>query len=413
MTKETTESITFRLELVEIEKIIPNPKNSRYITEKKKERLSYSMGKYKLHDRPIVNEKDKDGNYLLLAGHKRLEIEKENGHSQIYVQIPERPLTQEEFDELSLLHNNASGEYDFEELQTHFDIDYLIEVGGFEMYQFSFQIEDDEAEEDDYQVPEKIETDIKKGDLFVFQKGDLTHKLLCGDSQDEKEVSRLLDGYTPDLMVTDPPYGVSYDPEWRNKAGVNKSKGRIGKVKNDDTPEWTRAYELSNAPVAYIWHAGKYTSTVLENLKSVGYLPISQIIWKKDQFVLSRGDYHWQHEPCWYVHKKGKKHNWQGARDQSTIWEIAKVDRNEDAYGHGTQKPIECMARPIRNNSKKGEIVYDPFLGSGTTMVAAHQMQRNCYGIDLDEKWCQVIVDRMIALDPEIKVFRNMKPYKK
>lgn len=218
-------------------------------------------------------------------------------------------------------------------------------------------------------------------------------------------------------MVTDPPYGVSYDPSWREEVDLGLGKRSKGLVKNDDKIQWTEAYSLFTGDVSYVWHAGKYTDIVLSNLKDCGFEPVSQIIWAKQHFALSRGDYHWQHEPCWYAVKKGKKHNWQGDRTQSTLWEIKNNNsfgnsNTEETFGHGTQKPIECMARPIRNNSIDGDVIYDPFLGSGSTMVAAHQLNRKCYGMELDPKYCQVIIDRMIKLDPTLEIKRNGKPYK-
>jgi len=133
-------------------------------------------------------------------------------------------------------------------------------------------------------------------------------------------------------------------------------------------------------------------------LKCIGYEIISQIIWIKDQYALSRGDYHWRHEPCWYAVKKGARHNWQGARDQCTVWQINRVDKNEDAYGHSTQKPIECMARPIQNNTLIGEIVVDPFLGSGTTLVACEQTGRIGCGIEIEPKYISVSLERLSLL---------------
>ena len=132
----------------------------------------------------------------------------------------------------------------------------------------------------------------------------------------------------------------------------------------------------------------------------------SQIIWAKSNIVISRGHYHWKHEPCWYAFKKGESANWIGDRSQTTLWDIDKPMKSET--GHSTQKPVECMARPIRNHD--GD-VYDPFLGSGTTMVAAHQLNRKCYGMEIDPKYCQVIVDRMVKLDPSLEIKRNGKAY--
>lgn len=264
-----------------------------------------------------------------------------------------------------------------------------------------------DAQEDGYEVPDDIKTDIVLGDLFEIGE----HRLLCGSSTEANAVAKLLNGKEPYLMVTDPPYGVNYDANWRNEA--DRADGRpIGaratmKVNNDDQSDWTEAWVLSPAKVAYVWHAGKFSATVQQSLEKSEFQMRSQIIWVKNNIVISRGDYHWKHEPCWYAVKKGNKGNWASDRKQTTVWEIDKPMKSET--GHSTQKPVECMAKPIANHD--GD-VYDPFLGSGTTMVAAHQLNRKCYGMELDPKYCQVIVDRMLKLDPAIEVKLNGKPYK-
>ena len=239
---------------------------------------------------------------------------------------------------------------------------------------------------------ETIETDIQIGDLYKLGE----HRLICGDSTNRIHVEKLLNGITPILMVTDPPYGVKYDPMWRKKAGVTNSK-RMGSVENDDRCDWTEAYNLFKGEVVYVWHGGKNAAMFADNLISAGFEIVSQIIWNKQQMVLSRGDYHWKHEPCWYAVRSGKNHNWCGDRSQTTIWDIKNLvsSKEEDSKQfHGTQKPIECMAIPIRNNSNTGDSVYDPFLGSGTTLIAAEQLKRICYGVELSPQYCQAIIWR-------------------
>lgn len=228
------------------------------------------------------------------------------------------------------------------------------------------------------------------------------HRLICGDSTVVEDVARLMANATPAVMVTDPPYGVEYDPSWRAEAGVNKNDGKMGKVQNDDRCDWTDAYALAGADVAYVWHGGINAGEFQRTLEACGYKVVSQIIWSKDRFALGRGDYHWHHEPCWYAVREGKPHNWQGARDQSTIWEIARAD--DSGHGHGTQKPLECMARPIRNNSRPGDIIYDPFTGSGTTIVACERLGRVGLGIELDPKYVAVSLQRMadMGLEPRL-----------
>jgi DNA modification methylase len=201
----------------------------------------------------------------------------------------------------------------------------------------------------------------------------------------------LLGDVRPLLMVTDPPYGVEYDPSWRNQAGAAKTK-RTGKVLNDDRADWREVWALFPGDVAYVWHGALHSSTVAESLVAAGFAVRSQIIWAKDRLVLSRGDYHWQHEPCWYAVRKGATGHYNGDRTQSTLWEIDKPQKSET--GHSTQKPIECMERPIRNNSKPGELVYEPFSGSGTTIIACERTGRKCRAIELNPAYVAVAIQR-------------------
>ncbi|MBT9291838.1 site-specific DNA-methyltransferase [Prosthecodimorpha staleyi] len=227
------------------------------------------------------------------------------------------------------------------------------------------------------------------GDLWVLGR----HRLICGDATQADAVARLLGAVRPHLMVTDPPYGVDYDPEWRERAGVNTSTAAKGKVLNDDRADWREAWALFPGDVAYVWHAGLFAGTAGESLIASGFKLRSQIIWDKGQLVLSRGDYHWQHEPCWYA-VRGKGH-WSGDRKQTTVWAIAKPQKSET--GHGTQKPVECMRRPIENNSSPGQAVYEPFSGSGTTIIAGEQSGRSVYAVELNPAYVDIAVERWQA----------------
>nr|WP_244153654.1 site-specific DNA-methyltransferase [Sulfitobacter delicatus] len=231
----------------------------------------------------------------------------------------------------------------------------------------------------------------------VSRRGDLwqlgPHRLLCGDATDRGAVARLLDGVTPHLMVTDPPYGVDYDPDWRNRAGAAQTK-RTGKVLNDDRADWRAAWALFPGEVAYVWHGALHATTVAESLSATGFEIRSQIIWAKERLVLSRGHYHWQHEPAWYA-VRGKGH-WSGDRKQSTLWSIPSRDQDADTV-HGTQKPVECMRRPMLNNSSPGQAVFEPFCGSGTTLIAAETTGRVCLAMELDPAYVDVAVQRWQA----------------
>ena len=191
------------------------------------------------------------------------------------------------------------------------------------------------TDEDD--VPDQQETTVASlGDVWVL--GD--HRIACGDSTDAANVARLLASVSPKLMVTDPPYGVEYDPAWRNSRGISKSQ-RIGRVLNDGQADWSVAWDLFPGDIAYVWHAALRASIVAESLFKTGFAIRAQIIWAKSRLVIGRGDYQWQHEPCWYaVRKKG---HWTGDRKQTTLWSIASKDQDAETV-HGTQKPVGMHA---------------------------------------------------------------------
>ncbi len=250
-------------------------------------------------------------------------------------------------------------------------------------------LREDGAAEGEDDVPEApVDPVSLPGDLWIMG----SHRLICGDSTSADVVAKLLGDVRPLLMVTDPPYGVEYDPAWRNATGASATK-RTGKVLNDDRADWHEAWALFPGDVAYVWHGALHATTVADSLIGAGFDIRSQIIWAKDRLVLSRGDYHWQHEPCWYaVRKRGKGH-WAGDRKQTTLWQIANKDQDAETV-HGTQKPVECMRRPILNNSSPGQAVYEPFMGSGTTLIAAETTGRVCYGIELNPAYVDVAITR-------------------
>ena len=224
------------------------------------------------------------------------------------------------------------------------------------------------------------------GDVWLMGE----HRLCCGDATDPEDVKRLLGTRIPNLMVTDPPYGVDYDASWREGAGLNGPLAAHGKVTNDGFADWREAFVLFPGSIVYCWHAARYAALVQQSLEACGFTIRNQIIWEKNSLVIGRGDYHWQHEPCWYAVKK--KGRWLGDRKQSTLWEIAKNQKSET--GHSTQKPIDCMRRPMLNNSSPGELIYDPFMGSGTTLIAAAMEVRTALGMEIAPEYVDVGVKR-------------------
>ena len=664
---------------IDIKDLKEHSKNPRKISKNDMRELQRSIDKFGLCEFIVCNNDN-----TIIGGHQRVKALKSKKIKKAWALFPEEELSDVDADELNIRLNKNAGEWDFEVLKD-WDQNALLDW-GFQPEDFPSveQIEaekEDDAEDDKILEPPK-EPKTRRGDLIFL--GD--HRLLCGDSTIPEDVQRLLDGEEPILMVTDPPYGVEYDPSWRNKAG--KGKRAAGKVKNDDSHDWAISWSLFPGNVAYVWCASWYLPQVAKSLDDNNFERKSLIIWAKQHFALSRGDYHWQHEPCqpegtmvskvlsegrwkehsvieqvpietlkigdkvvsfgnakifrrgreitrigfreytgnmheisvgdlctkstsehqftvrmnpdkkdfyllylmkrgerwrigvckmfnsrgfglavrldqekgeaawvlsafqnkksaciaeqiatcvygiptthwetdrndtsenihrdmddidqiyqkigidrirkgvdqaiknygleieyplitseedgrfsrkqsrivracnlvpgimevpvpthgekfewlaissvrfkeeknvkvwsmdvdqdkhyvadgivthncWYAVRKGQKHNWQGSRKESTIWEIAnhncmggdKKD-DEEKNAHGTQKPIECMARPIRNNSAKGDSIYDPFVGSGTTLIACENLDRRCYAMELDPAYCDIIIER-------------------
>jgi DNA modification methylase len=248
-------------------------------------------------------------------------------------------------------------------------------------------------------VPEALDQPVSRlGDVWLL--GD--HRIGCGDSTSATDVAPVLGESQPHVMVTDPPYGVSYEPSWRGRRKLSGGKLAVGKVLNDDRIDWRQAYTLFSGDVAYVWHGALHGDVVAASLVACGLQPRAQIVWAKQHFTLGRGDYHWKHETCWYAVREGRTSHWQGGRTQTTVWEIANNNpfgnpQREQSWGHGTQKPVECMRRPIVNNSRPGQLVYDPFLGSGTSLIAAEMTGRSCRGLEVSPAYVDVILRRWQA----------------
>lgn len=248
---------------------------------------------------------------------------------------------------------------------------------------------------DENAVVEPGPTDIKPGDLFNLG----PHRILCGDATSPGDVARALGGANPVLMATDPPYGVSYDPAWRHRAHPNQ-RTATGRVINDDRADWTPAWNMFPGTIAYVWHAALHGPVVATSLENAGFRLRGQMIWVKQHFALSRGDYHWGHEPAWYA-IRGPKGQWRGDRRQTTVWEVPNLNpmggtraHENTITGHATQKPVRLFEIPILNHTSVGDSVYDPFLGSGTALVAAEKLGRVCLGIEIDPKYVQAALTR-------------------
>jgi len=396
--------IPSQIELWPIERLRPYARNARLHSDNQIAVLAANMIKFGWTMPCLISD---DGE--LIAGHGRIMAATQLGLSKIPV-LRLSHLDEDHRRALRLSDNSVADMAEWDELNLGLEVIDL-QALGFDMDLLGFsdaflegllrvaQGGDDadgssiEGEDD---IPEPPVTPVSvTGDLWQLG----SHRLICGDSTSADVVRRLLDGVKPLLMVTDPPYGVEYDPSWRNQAGAAKTK-RTGKVLNDDRADWREAWTLFPGDVAYIWHGALHAATVADSLSAAGFAIRSQIIWAKDRLVLSRGDYHWQHEPCWYaVRTKGKGH-WAGDRKQTTLWQIANKDQDATTV-HGTQKPVECMRRPMLNNSSPGQPVYEPFMGSGTTLIAAETTGRICYGVELNPAYVDVAIERWQAFTGE------------
>lgn len=379
-----------------VDTLTPHKHNAKIHTDAQIEAIAESIKQFGFVQ-PIVTDENK----IILAGHGRLEAAKRLQMAEVPVWVV-RGLTEDEKTAFMLADNKLNLLTGFDEdallaaiktiedktiLET-LDIDFSTELPNFDM-STNDMVPPPEATEDNFEVPkeDEVEVLIKTGDLIEMGQ----HRLICGDSTDPEVVKEVKNGQTVTLMCTDPPYGVEYDPSWRSN-----NKDKQGIVHNDDKTDWTETYKNVDAQIAYVWHSGKFTHLFAQNLEDAGFQIISQIIWNKERFAMPRGDYHWKHEPCWYAVKEKKTHNWQGSRKECTVWDISA--REDKGHGHSTQKPVECMARPITNNTSLGQVVCDPFLGSGTTLVAAEKLGRIFVGCELFPLYAQIALCRWIKL---------------
>ena len=380
---------------IAIDSITPYARNARKMPQQAIEKVAASIQEFGWRQ-PIVV----DGQGVIVCGHTRWLAAHKLGLARIPVHSASN-LTPAQIRAYRLMDNRSHQEtdWDFELLTTELlelrNLDLDLDLTGFDTREIDSRLvsaEDDERADLAPALPEHPVT--LPGDLWICG----PHRVLCGDATSAEHVARLVDGAEPFLMVTDPPYGVEYDPQWRERAGLGRQR-QVGVVANDHQADWSAAYQLFTGDVAYVWHAGVHAAEVADSLIAAEFQIRSQIVWAKQHFALSRGHYHWQHEPCWYGVRQGRSSRWRGDRTQSTVWQIANLNsfggnRDEPVTGHGAQKPVELMRRPILNHTECGDRVYDPFLGSGTTLIAAEQTERVCYGLEIDPRYVDVIVRR-------------------
>lgn len=381
---------SLKVESWPIERPVPYAKNPRKISAKAVGKVAASIKEFGFRQPIVVDEKD-----VVLVGHTRLLAAGQLGLEEVPVHRAEG-LTAAQAKAYRLADNRTNEEaiWDLNLLggEIHDLAGFDLSLTGFDPTELSQIRGAREGLTDEDEAPELPGAPVsRKGDVWRCD----GHRILCGDATQPDDIAKVLSGTKPLLMVTDPPYGVGYDPDWRNRAARANGKSygatAVGTVPNDNRHDWSGAWALFPGQVAYVWHAGKYAGQLQASLSKAGFIIRNQIIWAKPRFVIGRGAYHWQHEPCWYAIRKAKNANWHGDRGQSTLW---TVSHQKSETGHSAQKPVEIMRRPIVNHTDQRDAVYDPFLGSGTTMIAAETVGRVCYGIEIDEAYVDVAVKR-------------------
>lgn len=416
------------IEKKKISDLKPAPYNPRKSNEKQEANLKKSLEKFGVVE-PIVFNK-RTG--YIVGGHFRIRELKKLGYKEVDCVIVD--LNEDDEKELNIRLNANTGEWNWEILQADWDADTL-EDWGLDLPDDFIEEEIPEAKEDNFEIPDEIQTDIVLGDLIEIGE----HRLLCGDSTDSDSVAKLMNGEKADMVFTDPPYNVDY-------SGANGKKIQNDKMSSGDFYQFLFEFyknataNIKNGGVWYVWHTDNENINFRKAFEENNNKFSECLIWVKNTFALGHLDYHKKHETCLYGWKEGAGHYFTPDRTNTTVIddkiELKKLSKADmlkmlqEIYSdktkttvlycdkpyrsaeHPTMKPILLIAPLIENSSKKGWIVLDPFLGSGSTMVAAHQLKRKCYGIELDPKYCQVIVDRMIALDDSLIIKINGKEYK-
>ena len=393
--------------IVSIKDIKANKTNPRNIAPEKLKKLKKSISDFPdmLNKRPLVCFTDKDGKYVVLGGNMRLKACKELGIKELPIILADE-WTEEQKDEFIIKDNVGFGEWDWGVLQTDWDLQSLADW-GLEGFPFDDATEL-EAEEDDYEQPDDMQVDVVLGDLIEIGK----HRLLCGDSTKESDVNKLMNGQKADMVFTDPPYAL-----FGNSTGVagitddNMVRPFFKSIMNmlkKNTISYGHIYMCCD------WHSAFAIEACARDVE----------LKAKNMCIWDKGDggvgamYQQCYEIVWFFDNSPTnkttmntvKAGVKTVNGVPNIWRFPRVTSNRE---HNAQKPVEMISVPIENGSDKGNLVLDLFLGSGSTMVAAHQLNRKCYGMELDPKYCQVIIDRMLNLDPNLEIKINGNEYKK
>lgn len=381
---------TSEMQLVPITKLVPYVNNARTHSPEQINKLRSSLREFGFIN-PVIIDRD----FGVIAGHGRILAAKEEGITEVPCVFADH-LTEAQKKAYIIADNRMAMDAGWDEELLRVEIEALqaeafdLSLTGFDEKELSDLFKDDaDVQEDDFDVDAELEkpTFSKSGDVWTLGR----HRLVCGDSTKAETFETLMQGRKANLVVTDPPYNVNYE-------------GTAGKIKNDNLVD-EKFYQflfdafsniekvMADDASIYVFHADTEGLNFRKAFSDAGFYLSGCCIWKKPSLVLGRSPYQWQHEPCLYGWKKNGKHQWYADRKQTTIWEFEKTKKNTD---HPTMKPIPLLAYPIQNSSMSNTLILDPFGGSGSTLIACEQTDRSCYTIELDEKYCDVIVKRYI-----------------
>ena len=389
--------------------LIPYALNSRTHSDQQIAQLAAAIREFGFTNPVLVDEENN-----LIAGHGRLLAARKLKMDQV-PSIVVAGLDDRRRRALVIADNKLAlnAEWDVEALGVELD-DLAEEFGelmGFsqdELVALMTKVEEGLTDED--AVPDAPDVPITvEGDVWTLG----NHRLMCGDSTSIDAVDKLMDGQSPNTMLTDPPYGIQYEANWRATANsrIKTDREKSSNLKNDDKADWYDAYVLFKGSVAYVWHSSSFTDVVMDGLRRAGFEIKQQIIWNKNSHALSRSDFHQKHEPCWYAVKPSGDRNWKGGRSQMTVWDVKSVIFEDGKTAHPTQKPVEIYKRPLEFHTNQGEYIYDPFAGSGTLAIACEELSRRAMLMELDPKYCDVIIKRWQEFTGKQAVHENGKTY--
>lgn len=389
----------WRLESRLLTSLRPFEHNPRRIMAKPLADLTKSIDKFGLAE-PLVIQPDG----LIIGGHARYQVLLAQGVKEADCYVPDRALSQKDMIELNVrLNRNIAGEFDFDMLANlpEIDIADLVEF-GFDEAELGVAPDVTDAEP---QIDRAAELNkkwqVNTGDLWQIGE----HRLLCGDSTKREDVERVMGEGISMLIATDPPYGVDY----ANVLGVRprQKEGGWNEIEGDDLDDaaleamLVASLEIVAAPVLFCWHSWRRVEVFLRAIRQCGWTPNGEIVWVKPGLTMGMSDYQWQHECCIYAKRKGAGR--QPDRTCSSVWQVSRISNGT----HPTQKPVEIFQIPIQNHTKTSDICYDPFLGSGTTMVACENLKRKCRGIEISPDYCAVILQRMSDAFPKLTIERH------